>query len=254
MPMNRALLTRMLNILFFFLTLYVNYLSVVYALGGKSIRELSDKYANLFTPSNQTFGIWSLIYLLLVGFLVLQFFKRFDSRVTHNYLFIVSCLFNFTWIVAWQLEYLFLSLCIMLGLLATLSVMNVQIAREGGEFFKLVFGVYLGWICIATIANVTTVLVSLQWTGSVATQANWAIALLALGAVLTGAVMLRLRIPYLAIAVVWAFYGVSVKRELDFPQIAKVAQSAMLVVGAVAFWLFLEKIRRRPLSKNASAA
>ena len=242
--MSRALTTGILNVLFYFLTLYVNYLSVVYQLGGKSIRELSDKYANLFTPSNQTFGIWSLIYLLLAVFLVLQFFKRFDSRVTRNYLFIASCLFNFTWIVAWQLEYLVLSLGIMLGLLATLTAINVQLDKEGGEFFKIVFGVYLGWICIATIANVTAVLVSLGWAGSVAAQVNWAIALLAIGTLLTSGVMLRLRNPYLALAVVWAFYGVSVKRELDFPQIALVAQAAMVVVGAVAAWGVFQNLRR----------
>ena len=242
--MDRALTTRILNVLFYFLTLYVNYLSVVYQLGGKSIRELSDKYANLFTPSNQTFGIWSLIYLLLAVFMVLQFFKRFDSQVTRNYLFLASCLFNFTWIVAWQLEYLVLSLCIMLGLLATLTAINIQLDREAGEFFKIVFGVYLGWICIATIANVTAVLVSLGWAGSVAAQVNWAIALLVIGTLLTSGVMLRLRNPYLAIAVVWAFYGVSVKRELDFPQIALVAQVAMVVVGAVAVWGVFQNLRR----------
>jgi hypothetical protein len=242
--MDRALTTRILNVLFYFLTLYVNYLSVVYQLGGKSIRELSDKYANLFTPSNQTFGIWSLIYLLLAVFMVLQFFKRFDSQVTRNYLFLASCLFNFTWIVAWQLEYLVLSLCIMLGLLATLTAINIQLDREAGEFFKIVFGVYLGWICIATIANVTAVLVSLGWVGSVAAQVNWAIALLVIGVLLTSGVILRLRNPYLAIAVVWAFYGVSVKRELDFPQIALVAQVAMVVVGAVAVWGVFQNLRR----------
>lgn len=242
--MDRALTTRILNVLFYFLTLYVNYLSVVYQLGGKSIRELSDKYANLFTPSNQTFGIWSLIYLLLAVFMVLQFFKRFDSQVTRNYLFLASCLFNFTWIVAWQLEYLVLSLCIMLGLLATLTAINIQLDREAGEFFKIVFGVYLGWICIATIANVTAVLVSLGWAGSVAAQVNWAIALLVIGVLLTSGVILRLRNPYLAIAVVWAFYGVSVKRELDFPQIALVAQVAMVVVGAVAVWGVFQNLRR----------
>ena len=242
--MHRTLSTRMLNVLLYILTLYVNYLSVVYELGGKSIRELSDKYANLFTPSNQTFGIWSLIYLLLAVFLVLQFFKRFDSRVTRNYLFIASCLFNVSWIMAWQLEYLWLSLGIMLWLLAALTAINIQLYKEGREFFKIVFGVYLGWICIATIANVTAVLVSLGWAGSVAAQVNWAIALLAIGALLTSGVILRLRNPYLAIAVVWAFYGVSVKRELDFPQIALVAQAAMVVVGAVAAWGVFQNLRR----------
>ena len=243
--MNRTLSTRILNVLLYILTLYVNYLSVVYQLGGKSIRELSDKYANLFTPSNQTFGIWSLIYLLLAVFLVLQFFKRFDSQVTRNYLFIASCLFNFSWIIAWQLEYLWLSLGIMLWLLAALTAINIQLDREVGEFFKIVFGVYLGWICIATIANVTAVLVSLGWAGSIAAQVNWAIALLVIGTLLTSGVMLRLRNPYLAIAVVWAFYGVSVKRELDFPQIALVAQSAMVVVGTVAAWAVFQNLRRQ---------
>jgi hypothetical protein len=68
--MKKEITIKLLNLIGFAAALYVNYLSVVTQLGGKSIRELSDKYSNLFTPSNQTFAIWSLIYALVFIFLI----------------------------------------------------------------------------------------------------------------------------------------------------------------------------------------
>ena len=80
---------RYLNVLFLFLTLYVNYASVTGGLGGKSIRELSDKYDNLFTPAPQTFGIWSIIYTLLLITTIRQLFIQQTSSNKIYYYFLV---------------------------------------------------------------------------------------------------------------------------------------------------------------------
>lgn len=227
----------LLNIVFFVLAIYVNYLSVVTNLGGRTIRELSDKYANLFTPSNQTFAIWSLIYLLVMGFLMLQFIKGFKTSITQNPLFILSCVFNLSWIVFWQFEYIFISLLVMLALLATLARINLQLKEDGNLFFRLTFGVYLGWICIATIANVTTFIVSTGCTLDVSVQQTITIAMLAIGTGLVAWIMHQLNNPFLTIAVSWAFYGISVKRAVDQPLISTLALAAMAVIAAWGIWI-----------------
>ena len=239
--MKKEITIKLLNLIGFAAALYVNYLSVVTQLGGKSIRELSDKYSNLFTPSNQTFAIWSLIYALVFIFLIAQFFSHYSkSGFTRSYLFFISCILNGAWIVAWQLEYIGLSLLIMFALLTVLALINQQADTEKGVLQKLVFGVYLGWICIATIANVTTWLVSLRLSIPASVQVFSTLGILIVAAIIVAWIMKKLANPFLALAVVWAFYGVYVKRIGDVPEIAYTA----LAMGAlVVLSIFLFSIR-----------
>lgn len=239
--MLNARLTRILNIVFFGLMIYVNYLAVVYELGGNSMPELSERYGNLFTPANRTFAIWSLIYLLLTGFLVAQFVSSSGKRITGNYLFVLSCILNFSWILVWQYEFIFLSVLVMLALLFTLAKMNLQIREDGNEFYKIVFGIYLGWICIATIANVTALFVSLGAMPSVDVQVLATIFMIIVGLILVAFIMMKLDNPYLAISVAWAFYGVSLKREADFPGIALTAKLAMTGIILASLWVFYSR-------------
>jgi hypothetical protein len=227
---------KLLNIFSFTLALYINYLSVAANLGGKTIRELSDKYDNLFTPSGQTFSIWGLIYTLIIIFLVLQFFKRFNHLpATQNLLFSLSCLFNAGWILLWQFEYIAGSVLAMLSLLTTLAIINKQLSKEGPWLFKLIFGVYLGWICIATVANITALLVANGVAPSLEIQAIVTISMLTIATALTGWLMHKLINPYLFVSVSWAFYGVYSKRVEDYPIIAYAAIAALSIVVVLAF-------------------
>ena len=231
----------LLNVVFFVLAIYVNYLSVVTNLGGRTIRELSDKYDNLFTPSNQTFAIWSLIYTLVTGFLILQFFKKYKTSINQNPLFILSCIFNLSWIVFWQFEYIFISLLVMLALLTTLALINLELKKNGNLFYRITFGVYLGWICIATIANVTTFLVSKAIRFDVSTEEIITIGILAVGSAIVVWIMRTVRNASLAIAVCWAFYGIYVKRNADHPVIANTALFALALVIVAAIWVAVNK-------------
>lgn len=243
--MKKELLIKVLNIFGFLAMLYLNYLSVVTQLGGRSIRELSDKYANLFTPANQTFAIWSLIYTLVLVFLIAQFLPKYrNTRFCNTYLFLISCLLNGSWIVAWQLEYIGLSLLIMLALLTTLALINQQADAENLVLQKIIFGVYLGWICIATVANVTTWLVSLSLAVPFSIQVFVTLAILFIAAIIVAWVMKKLGNPFLAIAVCWAFYGMYVKRVYDVTEIAYSALG-MAVLVLVSIGIFsIRPVRR----------
>lgn len=247
--MKKELTVKILNLFGFTVALYLNYLSVVTQLGGKSIRELSDKYANLFTPANQTFAIWSLIYALVLIFLMAQFFpSNRNTPFFNTYYFFFSCLLNGAWIVAWQLEYMGLSLIVMFALLATLARINQEADKQGAWLPKLVFGVYLGWICIATVANITTGIVSLNMSISFSVQVFATLFILIVAAVVVAWVMKKLANPFLAIAVTWAFYGVYVKRINDVPEIAYTALGmAALVLCAIAIFSI------RPVTRETKA-
>ena len=85
----------------YILVILVNYLSNALPLNGMTQKDLSDKYASLFTPASFTFSIWGVIYLALAGFIVYQALpaqrnSELVSRVSK--LFILSCAANILWL------------------------------------------------------------------------------------------------------------------------------------------------------------
>ncbi len=120
-------------------------------------------YPTLITPAGYVFSIWGIIYLLLSAFVVYQAFgsakqKEFQKKI--NWLFVLSCAANITWLFLWQFEYLGLSVILMFLLLVSLTSIYLRLGIGKSKVSKteklvvhLPFSVYLGWITIASIAN-----------------------------------------------------------------------------------------------------
>ena len=101
----------MINVVAFAGMILMNYLANALPLGGKTTGQLSDQYPNLFTPAGITFSIWGVIYLLLLGFVFLQFRESHKNlSASIGWLFAIGCVLNALWIVAWHYEQLPLSL------------------------------------------------------------------------------------------------------------------------------------------------
>ncbi len=239
------MIRKILNVLSLCLVLYVNYLANALPINGKTTSELSDQYPNLFVPAGVTFSIWGLIYLLLISYVIVQFIRKNDETdKAVGWLFVLSCLLNISWIVAWHYEQVAISLIVMGGLLASLITVNQRIKGVHDNLARVTFGIYLGWICIATIANVTALLVFVSWNGLGLSPVVWTLLLIAIGAGLIIYAMPRLRNPYLAMAVVWAFYGIVLKRHVDYPLISYTAAVGMGLVGgtAISWWIKQRKV------------
>ncbi|MBW6499335.1 MAG: tryptophan-rich sensory protein [Bacteroidales bacterium] len=231
-----------LNLLAFAFMITMNYLANALPLGGKTTGQLSDQYPNLFTPAGITFSIWGIIYLLILVFIIVQLKADSQKLVSSiGWAFIISALLNGLWIVAWHYERTGLSVLIMLGLLASLIYINQQLSGMPFSITKLTFGIYLGWICIATIANVTTLLVSINWGGFGISAEVWTILLIAVGAAVTIITMYRLHNSYLALAVIWAFAGIIIKRQADYQSIVIAAVAGILLVALFAVLMFFRK-------------
>jgi hypothetical protein len=227
---------KILNILFFVIMVVMNYLANALPINNKTTGELSDQYPNLFVPAGITFSIWGVIYLLLFVFILLQFREQNNSIVRAiGWAFIISCALNATWILSWHYQQLPLSLLIMLALLASLVYINHTLTVVSGGFFKITFGIYLGWICIATIANVTTLLVYYNWNGWGIPDYWWAITMIAVGTLITFFAMLKLNNPFIALAVIWAFVGIIIKRQTDYVSIVMTAIAGIVVLLSAVF-------------------
>lgn len=220
----------------------MNYLANALPLNGKTTGQLSDQYPNLFVPAGITFSIWGVIYLLLLVFCILQFFRKNNDAVQSiGSLVIINFGLNAAWIVSWHYEFIVVSLLIMAGLLLTLVFINKSLIGNHAYFFKLTFGIYLGWICIAAIANVTTLLVHYNWTGFGITEEVWAILMILAGCAIAGFVIQRLKNPFIAIAVCWGFMGIILKRHDDYSTIAIASAVSIGFVAAYAGYLVLKQ-------------
>jgi hypothetical protein len=232
-----------LNILLFGLMIVMNYLANALPLNNKTTGQLSDSYPNLFVPAGITFSIWGVIYLLLAVFCVIQFTgSDQDMLVKIGWPFAVTCLLNALWIVFWHYEKLPLSLLDMIALLIMLIYINILISDLPPGIMKASFGIYLGWICIATIANITALLVHYNWNGFGISQETWAIIIIFAGAIITALAIYEFRNPYVGLSVIWAFIGIMIKRQHDYRTIVIASAIALIIVGIFVTWGFFRKM------------
>ncbi len=222
--------------------LVMNYLANALPLNNKTTGELSDSFPNLFVPAGITFSIWGVIYLLLIVYCVVQFTgSGKEVMLAISWLFGISCILNALWIICWHYGKLPLSMIVMLGLLVTLIWINISIRELPFGIIKATFGIYLGWICIATIANVTALLVNSNWNGFNIPQETWTIIMIVIGTVLIGLTVYRLKNPFIGLAVVWAFIGIAIKRQNDYRSIFISVIIALSLVALITLWGFLRK-------------
>ncbi len=234
-----------LNVIGFLGTIVVNGLANALPINNKTTGELSDQYPNLFVPAGLTFSIWGIIYILLAIFVIYQVIVTFrkgqgglDAFRKIGYLFFISSLLNIGWIFAWQYEIVPLSLVIMLLLLGCLLAIYIKLGvGKKGPLIKeqylvhLPFSVYLGWITIATIANVTVLLIDLNWNRFGLSEQFWAVAVIVVGIAITLSVLLRRQDIYYCLVVDWALLGILLKRLADSVPVQSVV--VVTIVGLV---------------------
>lgn len=259
-PIFRVLLTW----LAFAFTITLNALANILPINGLNTGEVSALYPNAFVPDGFTFSIWSVIYSLLLAFVIYSSIlelrpgsseKNRQLAAAISPLFWVTCLLNGFWIIAWHYLQLTLSLGIMLLFLVTLIAIFAKIneARPhitavGKWLLALPFVIYLAWICVATIANTTALLVHIEWQAFGISAANWASIMLGVALLLALWVLFRFRQPAFALVVAWAAWGINRSQELSYPQVATVAAAAAIIcVVAAALSIVLQR-RRLPLA------
>ncbi|AHB41722.1 hypothetical protein P148_SR1C00001G0935 [candidate division SR1 bacterium RAAC1_SR1_1] len=242
-----------LNILAFIAVVVVNYLANALPIGGMSTGALSDLYPNLFVPIGLTFSIWGLIYLLVFGFVIWQLVdlfrkKSLDITKKIGIWFLLSCMANVGWIFAWHYQNVLLSVIVMLLFLIILIVITKKLKigeRLGSCADKLLvqipFSVYLGRICVATIANITTLLVTIGWNMRGMTDVFWTNLVIVVAALLALISLWKKYDIVFALVIIWAFIGIILKRlgaEIIYPNIIwTLGISIAIITGGIGWRL-----------------
>lgn len=230
------------------------------ALGGTSVNESAggwlDTNSTLLSPAGTAFSIWSFIYLGLVVYAIWQFFPQARSSALQRELrawIIASALLNAAWIGVVQLGSLPGSLVVILLLLVTLiRIMLLLLRTPANTTFErwlmwIVFGVYLGWVNVATIANTSALLGSL----GVGEGESWitgaAVALLAVAALIALLTTWYNRGHLgVAAAMAWGIFWIGISRQSE-PNVSELVSisafiaSGVIVLGALALRFLLPR-------------
>jgi hypothetical protein len=209
---------KILAIVTYISMIVVNFLANSLPINNRSTGVISDAYPNLFAPAGITFSIWGLIYLFLGGYLVYQFISLRKEKLFKkiNILFIATSIANISWIFAWHYDFIGLSVIIMIILLILLikiaDIIRIEkMTSQEKLFISIPFNVYFGWITIATIANITIFLVSINWNGFGISEYIWTSIILLVGSLIG---ILRLHkdksIAY-GLVLIWAYLGILFK-------------------------------------------
>jgi hypothetical protein len=249
---------KILVLITFLLMITVNALANIIPINGLTTGEVSDYYANLFAPAGITFAIWGVIYLLLAGYTIYQlgFFQRDISPVKENLFqkvglyFSISSIANAVWILCWHYKAISSTVLLMIVILfclivIVLEIKKVDLSLKDKLFIKLPFSIYFGWITIATIANVTTLLVSIGWDGFGISQEVWTIIIILVGLVIGVATTAVNRdIPY-GLVIIWAYIGILIKHKSpsgfngEYPSIIITVIVSILVLSTTVAYVFM---------------
>lgn len=234
----RSDLTRQLGVTFGFVAGLIGTLFGIGVLGTRVQGSAGGAFsadATLLTPATTAFSIWSVIYVGLVGYLVWQWVPANaanpKARAT-GWWAAASLLLNGAWLGVTQVGWLWGSVVVMALLVFVLGkICLALVATRPAGLFELLalyvtFGLYLGWVCVAAVANVTAAAVGTGVQLGGAEPVVAVVVLLVAGGI--GFYLSRAMpgVPGIGVAMGWGLAWIAVGRLLGEQQ--------SVLVGAVA--------------------
>jgi len=252
--------------LLFIAMVTVNALANILPLNGISTGVLSDNIPNLFVPAGITFAVWGVIYLLLLGYCAAFLGSAFRRPPKAGWatpeavIFSLNAAFNTAWIFAWHWQKIGISLILMFGILTSLialmernhRAMSALPPAQGGPeklrrfLLRNAILVYLGWICVATIANFTAWLVTIGWDGFGISPLVWTIVALLAATAIAVLLLVRSQAAGSALVFLWAYLGIILKRAATDPaETRPIIIAATIGMGIIALTMVATLLVRK---------
>ncbi|TFG07516.1 tryptophan-rich sensory protein [Candidatus Thorarchaeota archaeon] len=249
---------QLVNLIAILLTLIVDALANIIPINGVLTGDVADSYPNLFTPPGWVFAIWGVIYVLLAVFMVYQ--ARPSQRNAEylpkiGYWHLLGAIGNVTWIFLFHYSAgapsllvastlpIVLLLISLLFIYTRLGIGVNEVPLREKLAVHLPVSVYLGWISLATIANVASALNVLIPGIPVATQEIATAAMVIVAFVLTLLMLIQRRDLAFGLVVVWASSGIALK-QIASPVIFFAAAGVAILVAILIVALPLIKKKK----------
>jgi hypothetical protein len=246
-------LRQVMVVLTILVTIVINILADALPINGLNTGKISDSFNVLFVPAGYVFAIWGIIYIGLIAYAVYQALpaQRENPRLqATGWWVVLGGVANSLWIFLWHYEQFVGTLGAMLVLLATLIAVYLRlgigrIKVSTGETWavRVPFSIYLGWITVATVANVEDVLYTYNLPLLNDHARFWMVIILGAVLVIAGLMnFLRRDVAY-ALVILWALAGIAAR----WPQAGMITIATWVTFGLVAASLaaaFL--VKRKP--------
>lgn len=251
----------LINWFLFMMVIATNALANILPINGYNTGQISAFYPNYFVPAGFTFSIWGIIYLFLLNYSISYTYftikqrqfpeiKKYLDAITPYYW--VTCILNAGWILAWHYLQVGISVLIMLIFLISLIqifvIMQKQVLTIKPLYqflIKTPFSVYLGWISVATIANITALLVHLKWNGFGIDPIYWTLTLISIAILLSVYFIIQFKNIAYPLVVVWALWGIKAAQGPKSVLINQITVLGILLIAALVSSTAIKKVMTR---------
>lgn len=244
-----------LNLIFYILAIIINYSGASGLINGMDQRTVSDKYMTLITPAPMTFSVWGVIYSLLLITIIWLIIKQNDDSIAMliraiSPLIWLNFALNALWIVAFSFEMIALSAALIFLILLTLTQIGIKLVRQVDFNRKilpaLTFGIYAGWVTVATVVNIAAWLVKIEWDGFGLSADVWTTFTLVAALVVITYIVSELKNVMFTLVSAWAYYGILVAHQSaqlfnsQYPIIQYVLMGGIVYLLALSAWRFYQ--------------
>jgi len=243
-------------------TIVINYLSNTGVFNGNTMKTISDKYHNYFTPAGYAFSIWGLIYIGLLAFVIYTgrgLFKKVNDEwpvLEIGWWFVTSCAANSFWVIAWLYDYIGLSVLLMIILLFSLLkiVLNTRMELDDLPLKKIAFVwwpfcLYSGWISVALIADIAAYLTKIKWNGFGISEIAWTLIMIVIAGILNLFMTWNRNMREFALAGAWALIAIAVSNWNGHKIIVYVAVTVAVIISISSFIHACKNRASNPLKK-----
>jgi hypothetical protein len=223
---NRSWLWPIINLVGLVIVVLVNAAANTVEFNNQSTGDVVNKNPVPFQPAGWVFAIWGVIYALLGVFVIYGLLPAGRRNVRLQRIspfFLIANIANVTWLFLWHWEQYFASVVTMLVLLGSLLCIYVGLrirnptrpsdpANKPGTVVRLVlwvpFSVYLGWVIVASLANVMVWLDRSGWDGGPFSYNVWAALFMLGGAAIAAGFVLLAKDVLIPLVLAFAFAGI----------------------------------------------
>jgi hypothetical protein len=240
--MKKAKIYAVSNFIIVLFVIFWNYWSNTGVINGNTVGDISDKYANLFTPAGYAFAIWGIIFLSLLILTINQLRLAFkegensDSILQIGPWLSIANIGNAVWLWFWLHEQTGITVIVMLGILFSLIQVILRTNMERWDApLKVIATVwwpiclYSGWIAVATIANVAAWLASMDWS-ALFTELQWTVIMISVAGIVNLLMIYLRNMREFATVGVWALLAIAVRHWDVIPTLQWTAVSWAIVL------------------------
>ncbi|KUG06336.1 tryptophan-rich sensory protein [Solirubrum puertoriconensis] len=221
---------------------------------GQNMGQVSAQYPTPLTPSGWAFSIWGLIFLSEAIYAVWQLLPAQRSNPLPNAVarpLTVANLAAAAWVVCFSYELIAVCTALMLLTLGALVLAygrarRLVLAGETAKLSSWPVSLFMGWISVATVVNLTLALRDFGWETPMNVTVVLCVALLAVVVALGLIISSSFRDAVYPLVLAWGLIGIWAARRADLVELAWVALAGAVVVGLLGVLL---ANRRRSTSR-----